>query len=365
VNDFGALIHEKARVLVNVMIRLCKTDEFEIMWEIVNDAAKVYRRVIPADRWKEPYMPREELQHEIDDGVVFWGYEEDGKLIGLMGIQPVQDVTLIRHAYVLTARKNQGIGSTLLASLREKTLHPVLVGTWAAAFWAVRFYEKHGFRLVTPEEKDRLLKKYWSIPERQVETSVVLADRNWFAREGKGEGLLKERRHEIPIVSIVGRSNTGKTTLIEKMIPELSRKGYRVATVKHTIHGFDIDREGKDSWRHRKAGARVTVIASPGKVALLEDVDGDYEIEELRDKYITGVDIILVEGFKKNPFPKIEVVRSGLKQEPLSAKEDNLIAVVCDHPVERGVPRLKTSDVESLVTLVEERFLKGSVSSAD
>jgi len=360
VNDFGALIHEKARVLVNGMIRPCKTDEFEVMWEIVNDAAGAYRGVIPADRWREPYMSREELRHEIDDGVVFWGYDDGGVLLGVMGIQPVQDVTLIRHAYVRTARKNQGIGSTLLAALREKTLHPVLVGTWAAAFWAVRFYEKHGFRRVSSEEKDRLLKKYWSIPERQVETSVVLADRNWFAREGKGEGLLKERRHEIPIVSIVGRSNTGKTTLIEKMIPELKRRGYQVATVKHTIHGFEIDREGKDSWRHRKAGARVTVIASPGKIALLEDVDRDYEIEELRDKYITGVDIILVEGFKKNPYPKIEVVRSGLKQEPLRAQEDNLIAVACDHPVERGVPRLDVDDIDGIVDLIESRLLKGT-----
>jgi GNAT superfamily N-acetyltransferase len=162
------------------MIRLCDESEFDTMVEIVNDAAQAYRDVIPGDRWKEPYMPKEELRHEIDEGVVFWGYEEEGELIGVMGIQPVQDVTLIRHAYVRTAQQNRGIGGKLLAHLRTRTDRPVLIGTWADAVWAVRFYEKHGFRMVSPEEKNRLLGKYWSIPERQVETSVVLADKRWF-----------------------------------------------------------------------------------------------------------------------------------------------------------------------------------------
>jgi len=162
------------------MIRLCDESEFDTMVEIVNDAAQAYRGVIPGDRWKEPYMPREELRHEIDAGVVFWGYEEEGELIGVMGIQPVQDVTLIRHAYVRTAQQNRGIGGKLLAHLRTQTGRPALIGTWADAVWAVRFYEKHGFRMVSPEEKNRLLIKYWSIPERQVETSVVLADKKWF-----------------------------------------------------------------------------------------------------------------------------------------------------------------------------------------
>jgi GNAT superfamily N-acetyltransferase len=139
-----------------------------------------HTNIIPEDRWKVPYMDREELQHEIDDGVVFWGYEEDGTLVGVMGVQDVMDVTLVRHAYVRTARQNKGIGGELLSELREKTARPLLMGTWADAVWAVRFYEKHGFRLVTPEEKTWLLKKYWSIPERQVETSVVLADQKWF-----------------------------------------------------------------------------------------------------------------------------------------------------------------------------------------
>jgi N-acetylglutamate synthase-like GNAT family acetyltransferase len=158
------------------MIRPCSNSEFDTIYEIVNDAAQAYRGIIPADRWKEPYMPRDELRHEMDEGVVFWGYEEDGELIGVMGIQHVQDVTLIRHAYVRTDRRNQGIGGKLLSHLRKQTTRPLLIGTWADATWAIRFYEKHGFRLVTEEEKNRLLRKYWSIPERQVETSVVLAE---------------------------------------------------------------------------------------------------------------------------------------------------------------------------------------------
>ncbi len=158
------------------MIRQCNKDDFEAIYAIINDAAMAYEGIIPADRWKTPYMPREELRHEIASGVIFWGYEEGGSLIGVMGIQDVQDVTLIRHAYVRTARRNQGIGGMLLKKLRLKTDRPILIGTWAGAVWAMRFYEKHGFRLVTPQEKDMLLNRYWSIPERQVETSVVLAD---------------------------------------------------------------------------------------------------------------------------------------------------------------------------------------------
>ena len=158
------------------MIRPCTDADFETVYAIVNDAAQAYRGVIPADRWKDPYMPLEELRHEMDDGVIFWGWEEDGRLIGVMGIQDKGEVTLIRHAYVLTARRGQGVGGRLLAALRGMADKPILIGTWAAAWWAVRFYEKHGFRLTSEEEKTRLLKTYWSIPERQVETSVVLKE---------------------------------------------------------------------------------------------------------------------------------------------------------------------------------------------
>ncbi|MFH0952706.1 MAG: GNAT family N-acetyltransferase [Verrucomicrobiota bacterium] len=162
------------------MIRPCRAEDFEVILSIVNDAARTYHGVIPEDRWKEPYMSREELKHEIEEGVTFWGYEENGELVGVMGIQPVQDVALIRHAYVRKARRNLGIGGKLLSCLCRRTDRPVLVGTWAAAVWAVRFYEKHGFRRVDQEEKDRLLRKYWSIPDRQIETSVVLGDEKWF-----------------------------------------------------------------------------------------------------------------------------------------------------------------------------------------
>lgn len=158
------------------MIRPCDRKDFDNIYSIINEAARVYRGVIPEDRWKEPYMSRDELLHEIDEGVIFWGYQEGAELVGVMGIQHVQDVTLIRHAYIRPANQNQGVGGKLLSELRNQTNRRILIGTWAAAVWAIRFYEKNGFRLVSPREKDRLLKKYWSIPERQVETSVVLED---------------------------------------------------------------------------------------------------------------------------------------------------------------------------------------------
>lgn len=168
------------------MIRRCVERDFEAIYAIINEAAEAYRGVIPPDRWKTPYMPRDDLRHEIDAGVIFWGYEEDGQLLGVMGLQDVQDVALIRHAYVRTARQRQGVGGALLSFLRERTERPVLLGTWAAASWAVRFYEKYGFYRVTPEEKNRLLGTYWSIPDRQIETSVVLADERWLARQRHG-----------------------------------------------------------------------------------------------------------------------------------------------------------------------------------
>ncbi len=162
------------------MIRECDEKDFETLYTIINDSARAYKGVIPADCWNEPYMSREYLRHELEAGVIFWGYEAAGEIVGIMGIQDVHDVTLIRHAYVATAFRGQGIGGKLIAHLKKLAIHPTLVGTWAAAVWAIRFYEKNGFRLVTWEEKERLLGKYWSIPERQTETSVVLADRRWF-----------------------------------------------------------------------------------------------------------------------------------------------------------------------------------------
>jgi GNAT superfamily N-acetyltransferase len=155
-------------------IRRCRDDERSAILGIVNAAAEAYRGVIPADRWHEPYMPADELDGEIAAGVVFWGYEADGALVGIMGIQPVRDVDLIRHAYVLPASQGQGVGAALLLHLRRLTTRRMLVGTWAAAEWAIRFYRRHGFEPVSHEEKDRLLKTYWTIPDRQIETSVVL-----------------------------------------------------------------------------------------------------------------------------------------------------------------------------------------------
>jgi GNAT superfamily N-acetyltransferase len=161
------------------MIRRCDDRDFEVIWAIINDGSQAYKGIIPEDRWTEPYMSQEKLRHEIDDGVVFWGYEADGELAGVMGIQPVQEVSLIRHAYVRTNSQKQGIGARLLSHLREMADGPVLIGTWADAVWAIRFYERYGFEVVGAEEKDRLLKRYWTVPERQIETSVVLADSKW------------------------------------------------------------------------------------------------------------------------------------------------------------------------------------------
>ena len=167
------------------MIRKCEAKDFEALYEIINDAAQAYKGVIPADRWHEPYMAKEELRREIQKGVEFWGCEEEGILQGIMGLQNVQDVTLIRHAYVRTGRRRSGLGGKLLRFLLGQTAKPVLIGTWAAATWAVSFYQKHGFTRVSEREKNFLLKKYWTIPERQVETSVVLADVRWISGRAK------------------------------------------------------------------------------------------------------------------------------------------------------------------------------------
>ena len=163
------------------MIRRCDEADFEAIWSIINDGARAYEGVVPADCWTEPYMSSDELHAEMEDGVTFWGYEEDQALMGVMGIQQVKDVTLIRHAYVRTANQKRGVGGQLLAHLRKLAQGPVLIGTWADAAWAIRFYEKHGFRVVTTDEKKQLLKRYWTVPDRQADVSVVLADSSWHA----------------------------------------------------------------------------------------------------------------------------------------------------------------------------------------
>jgi N-acetylglutamate synthase-like GNAT family acetyltransferase len=161
------------------MIRRSADADFNAMLAIINDAAQKYRGVIPADRWHEPYMPADELKKEIAAGIAFWVAEEDGRVQGVMGIQDKGEVTLIRHAYVATSQQGKGIGTKLLRHLQGLSAKAFLIGTWADASWAIEFYRRNGFTVVSHEEKERLLRKYWSIPPRQVETSVVLADRRW------------------------------------------------------------------------------------------------------------------------------------------------------------------------------------------
>jgi GNAT superfamily N-acetyltransferase len=157
-------------------IRLCRNGDRAAMLAIINAAAEAYRGVIPADRWRDPYMPGDELDSEIAAGVVFWGCEEAGRLTGVMGSQSLRDVDLIRHAYTLPGRQRRGIGGALLGELQRQSKQRLLVGTWEAADWAIRFYKRHGFEQVSPAQKTVLLMTYWNIPERQIETSVVLAN---------------------------------------------------------------------------------------------------------------------------------------------------------------------------------------------
>jgi GNAT superfamily N-acetyltransferase len=156
-------------------IRLCRDDERQRISAIINIAAEAYRGVIPVDCWHDPYMSLDELEHEIAVGVSFWGYEANSALVGVMGIQPVRDVDLIRHAYVLPAHQRHGVGGALLEHLRRTTARRMLVGTWADAEWAIRFYHRHGFEQTSPVDKVALLKTYWTVPDWQIETSVVLA----------------------------------------------------------------------------------------------------------------------------------------------------------------------------------------------
>lgn len=161
------------------MIIKCEQKDFNEIYEIINDASIAYKGVIPDDRWHEPYMSELELKNQIADGVEFWGYKEGNTLIGVMGIQYRSEVTLIRHAYVRTKERSKGIGRQLLAHLNSMATTPVLIGTWTDAKWAISFYLKNGFRLLERSEINVLLPRYWTIPIRQIETSVVLASSNW------------------------------------------------------------------------------------------------------------------------------------------------------------------------------------------
>jgi N-acetylglutamate synthase-like GNAT family acetyltransferase len=165
-----------------VLIRQGVAADVAAIAAIINEAAQAYRGVIPADRWHEPYMPTDKLEKEISDGVVFWVAEQEGRLLGVMGIQDKGDVALVRHAYVAPTMQGSGVGTRLLRHVEGLAGKPILIGTWASASWAIEFYQRNGFTVVPNSDKDRLLQTYWSIPARQIETSVVLADGRWMDR---------------------------------------------------------------------------------------------------------------------------------------------------------------------------------------
>ena len=162
----------------------------------------------------------------------------------------------------------------------------------------------------------------------------------------------------IPIISIVGKSDSGKTTLIEKLVPELTRKGYRVATVKHDVHGFEVDREGKDSWRHKQAGAHTVIISSPQKIALIRDVEKDSTLDEIRRRWVQDVDLLLSEGYKKDVQPKFEVFRKEKHKKLLCTKKDHLVAIVSNRKFNVGVPCFHLEDIKGLSNFIEKEFLK-------
>jgi N-acetylglutamate synthase-like GNAT family acetyltransferase len=166
-------------------MRIRQADDADLgrLLAVINDAAQAYRGVIPDDRWHDPYMPERELLDEIGSGVVFWVAEDDGRVLGVMGIQDKGTVALVRHAYVAPSFQRRGVGVRLLRHLEARANKPVLIGTWADATWAIDFYRRNGYTVVSSDQKERLLRTYWSIPERQIEVSVVLADRRWAGSE--------------------------------------------------------------------------------------------------------------------------------------------------------------------------------------
>jgi N-acetylglutamate synthase-like GNAT family acetyltransferase len=163
------------------MIRKCNNSDFDRIYEIINDAAGVYKGIIPLEYWKVPYMSKDELRRDLDEGILLHGFEENGELVGVMGIQHKQDVALIRHAYVCSINQNRGIGGRLLSYLQKITSKPILIATWYNDVNAIRFYERHGFKLVPLEEGYRLQRKYWSTPDLKIKASAVLADEKWFS----------------------------------------------------------------------------------------------------------------------------------------------------------------------------------------
>jgi N-acetylglutamate synthase-like GNAT family acetyltransferase len=234
------------------------------MLAIINDAAQAYRGVIPPDRWREPYMPRDELEQEIAAGVVFWVAEQDGRLAGVMGIQDKGDVALVRHAYVAPALQRSGVGTKLLRHVEGLAGKPVLLGTWAAASWAIGFYRRNGYTVVAGDEKDRLLRTYWSIPPRQVETSVVMADARWSEAKratARGDAGRRQDAHDAKIVAIsVGgprevtwRGRKVQTSIFKTPVP------HRVRVARDNVEG---DRQSDLSVH---GGAEKAVYAYPAE----------------------------------------------------------------------------------------------------
>jgi len=170
-----------------MLIRQSDDADLTQILAVINEAAQAYRGVIPIDRWREPYMPKEELVKEIAHGIVFWLAEENDRLLGVMGIQDKGVVALVRHAYVTPSTQRKGVGTQLLRHVEDLTSKPILIGTWADASWAIDFYRRNGFIVVSQSDKEHLLRTYWSIPERQIETSVVLADRRWVEKQRREE----------------------------------------------------------------------------------------------------------------------------------------------------------------------------------
>ena len=160
---------------------------------------------------------------------------------------------------------------------------------------------------------------------------------------------------ESPIINIVGFSGAGKTSLLEKLIPEFTRRGFRVGTIKHDVHGFEIDQPGKDSWRHKQAGASTTIISSSRKVGIIMDVDHDHHPDELAS-LLSNVDIILAEGYKQVDKPKLEVFRPGVHKEPLLKDDENLVALISDMAVNLDVPQFSMNDIEGLTDFLITYF---------
>jgi len=158
-----------------------------------------------------------------------------------------------------------------------------------------------------------------------------------------------------PIISVVGKSRSGKTTLIEKLIPELKKRGYRIGTMKHAHHAFDMDKKGKDSWRHKAAGAETVIVVSPGKIAMVKDENVE-SLEPIK-KYFGDMDLVITEGFKRKDRPKIEVFRADRNKEPLCRDNKNLIALVTDTDINLNVPTFGLEEIERLADLIEDKYL--------